>query len=86
MLDHAAQSPTDPSLSGDVSRMKGYLKGCESDDQRIEPSKTPGGQDYYTISQLLSTIKTKKDDEVKCGTTLDELSSVYESEDSVRYE
>ena len=86
MLDHAAQSPTDTSLSGDVSRMKGYLKGCESDDQRIEPSKTPGGQDYYTISQLLSTIKTKKDDEVKCGTTLDELSSVYESEDSVRYE
>jgi len=90
MLDHAAQSPTDPSLSGDVSRMKGYLKGCNSDDQRIEPSKTPGGQDYYSISQLLSTVKTKsdnnKEDDVKCGTTLDELSSVYESEDSIRYE
>jgi|EP00945_MAST-04E_sp_MAST-4E-sp1_P006991 hypothetical protein len=81
MLDHAAQSPTDASLSGDVSRMKGYLKKCDTD-ETIMPNKTPGGQDYYTISQLLSAISTP----AGCGTSLDAKSSVYDSEDSARYE
>eukprot|EP00944_MAST-04C_sp_MAST-4C-sp1_P010639 g10639.t1 len=87
MIDHAAQSPVDPSLSGDVSRMKGFLKGCKHPDQRIMPMKTPGGQDFFPISQLLSTVEvTKGDGKNQCGTSLDELSSVYKSEDSNRYE
>ena len=81
MLDHAVQSPSDSSLAGDVSTMKGYLKKCDTD-EKIMPSKTPGGQDYFTINQLLSAVKT----ESGCGTTLDDVSTVSGSTDSVRYE
>ena len=49
--------------------------------------KTPGGQDFFSISQLLSTVEvTKGDGKNQCGTSLDELSSVYKSKDSTRYE
>ena len=63
--------------------MKGFLKGCKHPDQRIA-LKTLGGQDFFSISQLLSTVEvTKGDGKNQCGTSLDELSSVYKSEDSI---
>mmetsp|Transcript_14412 Transcript_14412/g.50106 ORF Transcript_14412/g.50106 Transcript_14412/m.50106 type:complete len:448 (-) Transcript_14412:68-1411(-) len=80
LLDHSVRSPTNPHVHGDSSSMSGSLMSCNG--TIVTPDKTPNGQDILSIGQLLNGASFGE----QCGVSLDDVSSVYGSSNTSRYD